>query len=271
MVAESEADATSIVVDLTGCDPTDVGPWKALAGDSMLTVRDDDGGKEAKTCAEWAAEGRGMRADFARIRCNDATQQRAQAWCDAQLQAAGVRLCGEVVVGDVRTTVARHPMWLCVAPDCGGIYSTVQDRCVCGAALVERGELMPATAQGVGARIRSMLESLVAAGHTVEEDRRGYHHHGSDALRRSALDHAGFCWLAPGELAPSCGCAWAHDRPEGPRHRLAESRAKDLEMASQWERVIASPCPACGAEAGQPCQEVAPFSWHVMRKDVGRG
>ena len=31
VVAESEADATSIVVDLTGCDPTDVGPWKALS------------------------------------------------------------------------------------------------------------------------------------------------------------------------------------------------------------------------------------------------
>lgn len=62
VVAESEADATSIVVDLTGCDPTDVGPWKALAGDSMLTVRDDDGGKEAKTCAEWPAEGRGYLA-----------------------------------------------------------------------------------------------------------------------------------------------------------------------------------------------------------------
>lgn len=59
VVAESEADATRVVVDLTGCDPSECAPWKALDNASVLTVRDDDGGKDAKTCAEWAAEGRG--------------------------------------------------------------------------------------------------------------------------------------------------------------------------------------------------------------------
>jgi hypothetical protein len=56
VVAESEADATSIVVDLMGYE---TGPWEPLARDSVLTLTTDDGGKEAKTCAEWAAEGRG--------------------------------------------------------------------------------------------------------------------------------------------------------------------------------------------------------------------
>jgi hypothetical protein len=91
---------------------------------------------------------------------------------------------------------------------------------VCGGTLVARDDLMPVTAEAVGARIRDMLFSLVSDGHSREEDLRGVHSHATDELRRTALDHAGFCWVAPGEMAPSCGCSWTHDQPQGPRVRL---------------------------------------------------
>lgn len=165
----------------------------------------------------------------------------------------------------VRTIVERKPLWLCSERDCGGFYNTVQERCACGGTLVARDDLMPVTAEAIGTRIRDMLFSLVSDGHSREEDLRGVHSHATDELRRTALDHAGFCWVAPGEMAPSCGCSWTHDQPQGPRVRLAEDRTQDKRAAAQWERITSVPC-LCGAKPGEPCVDVGEFSWHVMRK-----
>lgn len=63
-----------------------------------------------------------------------------------------------------------------------------------------------ATPEAVGAEIRRLLLALRATGHTGEEERVGHLHHGTDAMRAEALDRAGICWKAPGELAPACTC-----------------------------------------------------------------
>lgn len=72
----------------------------------------------------------------------------------------------------------------------------------------------------VGAQIRALLLSLSAPDHTEEEEAHGISNHSTDELRREALDHAGICWLAPGEMAPSCACEWSPERPGGPREAL---------------------------------------------------
>ena len=58
------------------------------------------------------------------------------------------------------------------------------------------------TAREVGRQIRGLLLSLKDTG------ARGYD---LDLLRAQALQHAGFCWSSPGEMAPQCCCAWDPD------------------------------------------------------------
>lgn len=41
---------------------------------------------------------------------------------------------------------------------------------------------------------------------------------------------------------------------------------ENTKRAVQRQSVIALPCPACGAVAGQDCKGVSRFSWHVVRK-----
>lgn len=71
----------------------------------------------------------------------------------------------------------------------------------------------------VGAEIRALLLSLHAPDHPKGS---AWQSHATDELRRQALDYAGFCWLAPGEMAPECFCDWDLEHPEGPRKRMQE-------------------------------------------------
>jgi hypothetical protein len=77
-----------------------------------------------------------------------------------------------------------------------------------------------AKAREVGAQIRALLMSLTApeGGHSTE------------TLRKIALQHAGFCWLAPGEMAPACCCPWSEVAPEGPM-TLAQTRMQTRTVA----------------------------------------
>jgi hypothetical protein len=61
----------------------------------------------------------------------------------------------------------------------------------------------------VGAEIRKLLYELHAPGHTDDQERAGVFSYATDALRREALEAAGFCWKTPGEMAPECGCPWS--------------------------------------------------------------
>lgn len=165
----------------------------------------------------------------------------------------------------IRTTVQRVPMWLCTEPDCGGLYTTVQEKCVCGGKLVGRDELIPTTPAGVGARIREMLFSLREPSHTEHSEDEGWNSYGTDALRREALDRAGFCWLAPGEMAPQCACKWSLEHPSGPRETLAANRLSDCKTAAAWVKAIDHDCSSCSVKAGVSCKEVGPFNFHVYR------
>lgn len=78
------------------------------------------------------------------------------------------------------------------------------------------------TPDEVGAEIRRLLMSLHAPGHTLDDERAGHLNYATDELRMQALDRAGICWLAPGEMAPACCCDWSPEKPEGPRLRLEE-------------------------------------------------
>lgn len=44
-------------------------------------------------------------------------------------------------VDAIRTTVARAPLWVCTAEDCGGAYGTVQAMCACGSPVVSVEDL----------------------------------------------------------------------------------------------------------------------------------
>lgn len=65
VVAESAEDAVAVMMEHIGADDpseiTEARKWKALANDKTLrvTVDDDPAEHHIKTCAEWAAEGRG--------------------------------------------------------------------------------------------------------------------------------------------------------------------------------------------------------------------
>lgn len=87
--------------------------------------------------------------------------------------------------------------------------------------------MQPLTPDEVGREIRRLLMSLHAPGHTLEDERAGHMNYGTDDLRRQALDHAGICWLAPGEMAPGCACEWSPEQPEGPRLQLEERFAEN--------------------------------------------
>ncbi len=72
----------------------------------------------------------------------------------------------------------------------------------------------PPTAREVGRQIRDLLLSLRAHGH---EPGGIWQNYSTDQLRAEALQHAGFCWLTPGEMAPECVCDWHPDtNPAGP-------------------------------------------------------
>ena len=58
----------------------------------------------------------------------------------------------------------------------------------------------------VGAEIRRLLFSLHAEGHTEADEKSGVMNYNTDALRKRALEEAGFCFTLNGEMAPACGC-----------------------------------------------------------------
>lgn len=102
---------------------------------------------------------------------------------------------------------------------CGEIHdSAVQGPCPTWISIA----LAPVTPETVGAEIRRLLLSLRVAEHPVEREQDGWNNYGTDDLRRRALDLAGICWLAPGEMAPQCCCDWSPQDPEGPRLRMQE-------------------------------------------------
>lgn len=60
-VAISPEDAAQACQEVTGLDPDEIDAFRPLDDDSDLLIRDDDGNKTVKTCAEWAREnGRGF-------------------------------------------------------------------------------------------------------------------------------------------------------------------------------------------------------------------
>jgi hypothetical protein len=77
-----------------------------------------------------------------------------------------------------------------------------------------------ADAKAIGLKIREMLFSLYASNHSEEQEKRGVHSYATDELRGIALAYAGFCRLAPGEMAPGCGCDWSEEQPGGPQEKL---------------------------------------------------
>lgn len=83
-------------------------------------------------------------------------------------------------------------------------------------------DVRPPTPDEVGREIRRLLTLLHAPGHTLEDEFAGRMNYDTDELRRQALDRAGICWLAPGEMAPGCACPWSPEAPEGPRLALEE-------------------------------------------------
>lgn len=93
------------------------------------------------------------------------------------------------------------------------------------------------TPESVGSHFRRELFKLRAAGHTEEQERRGLNSHATNAHRVAALDHAGFCWLHPGEMAPGCGCPWSATSPSGARER-AETRLAELTRQAERLRAL---------------------------------
>jgi len=85
-------------------------------------------------------------------------------------------------------------------------------------------ELRPLTPSEAGQEIRRLLMSLHAPGHTLDDERAGRLNYATDELRQQALDRAGICWPAPGEMAPACCCPWSPEKPDGPRVRMEEDK-----------------------------------------------
>lgn len=85
-------------------------------------------------------------------------------------------------------------------------------------------QLAPLSADETGREIRRLLLSLRAPEHSPDSEYACSY--ATDELRRRALEVAGICWLAPGEMAPTCCCDWSPERPEGPRLRLEEDQAE---------------------------------------------
>ncbi len=64
-----------------------------------------------------------------------------------------------------------------------------------------------------GDQIRSLLLALRAPGHSESEERAGTCSYATNDLRGAALERAGICFKAPGEMRPQCGCEPAKDNP----------------------------------------------------------
>ena len=61
VIAESEEDAAKVWEESCGDDYSvdDLGKWEVAEDDEVITLLEDEG-PVAKTCKEWAAEGRGF-------------------------------------------------------------------------------------------------------------------------------------------------------------------------------------------------------------------
>ncbi len=107
---------------------------------------------------------------------------------------------------------------------CGEVHdSAIRGPCPVTVALVPA--CAPTPVEG-GKEIRRLLMALHASGHTLDDECAGVLNYSTDELRRQALDRAGICRLAPGEMAPACCCPWSLEKPEGPRLRLEEDQAE---------------------------------------------
>lgn len=54
VVAESAAQAVELHHEHSGCTVDEIGDFEMWADDRTLTINDDDGPAQTKTCAEWA-------------------------------------------------------------------------------------------------------------------------------------------------------------------------------------------------------------------------
>ena len=66
VIAESADEATAVMVEVSGIDPSECGVWKTWPADKPLTVKDDDGGAETRLPAEWIGK-LGRRAHVASV------------------------------------------------------------------------------------------------------------------------------------------------------------------------------------------------------------
>lgn len=83
------------------------------------------------------------------------------------------------------------------------------------------------TPDEVGQEIRRLLLSLRSPEHGPGPYVQNY---ATDELRRRALEVAGICWLAPGEMVPGCCCEWSPEDPTGAAKRVEENRQRYLQM-----------------------------------------
>lgn len=91
-----------------------------------------------------------------------------------------------------------------------------------------------ATPDETGREIRRLLLALRAPEHGPDSS-----NYVTDDLRRRALEVAGICWLAPGEMAPMCCCEWSPDDPTGAAKRVDEDHA---ERKMLWKAVTEDGC-----------------------------
>jgi hypothetical protein len=101
-------------------------------------------------------------------------------------------------------------------------------------------ECMEIRAIKTGREIRRMLRALKHPKHDVNSP---YQHYGTDKLRQTALDHAGFCWSGRGEMAPDCCCEWSDEHPEGPRLRSESAEARQEELDAEVIAILGSVVP----------------------------
>jgi len=60
VIAETEEDALAVLVEAVGPVSVDPIAWEQLPDDRPFTMREEDGSRVTKTCAEWCTEvGRG--------------------------------------------------------------------------------------------------------------------------------------------------------------------------------------------------------------------
>lgn len=66
----------------------------------------------------------------------------------------------------------------------------------------------------------ALRETLQALRHPDDAAVEGVHHRDTVALRAAAIEHAGFCLLRLGEMAPACGCKRATITTPEPEHSV---------------------------------------------------